>query len=59
MKKILIEGRHLGWQFGVWTSLINSYCGGYDLYRDGVYIGWFSTLKGSRMYAIKEECKED
>lgn len=58
MKKILIEGRLLGWEFGDWKALCNTWCGGYNLYRDDVHIGWFSTLKVARMYAIKEDYKD-
>lgn len=59
MTKIIVEGRLLGWSFGNWKALINGYCGGYDLYRDQNHIGWFSTLKVARMYAIKEDYKDN
>lgn len=58
MNKIIVEGRLLGWEFGDWKALINSYNGGYDLYRDMVYIGWYLTLKTARMYALKEDYKD-
>lgn len=54
MNKIIVEGRLLGWEFGGWKALINSYNGGYDLYRDMVRVGWFLTLKAARMYALTE-----
>ena len=59
MNKIIVEGRLLGWEFGDWKALINSYNGGYDLYRDMVDIGWFRALKTARMYAIKEDYKDN
>lgn len=59
MTKIVVEGRLLGWEFGDWQAIINSYIGGYDLYRDMVYIGWFPALKNARMYAIKEDYKDN
>ena len=59
MNKIIVEGRLLGWEFGDWKALINSYNGGYDLYRDMGYIGRFLTLKTARMYAIKEDYKDN
>lgn len=58
MTKIFVEGRFLGWQFGNWQALINSYNGGYDLYRDMVYIGWFLTLRNARRYAVKDDYKD-
>lgn len=59
MRKITVDGRLLGWEFGDWKALNNSLRGGYNLYRDGVHIGWFSTLKVARMYAVKEDCKDN
>lgn len=59
MNKITVEGRLMGWEFGDWKALINGYCGGYDLYRGMVHIGWFATLKVARMYAIKEDYKDN
>lgn len=59
MNKITVEGRLLGWEFGDWKALINSYNGGYDLYRDMAHIGWFLTLKAARMYAVKEDYKDN
>ena len=59
MKRLTIDGRGIGWEFGNWRALINSYIGGYDLYRDMVYIGWFLTLRTARMYAVKEDYKDN
>ena len=59
MNKITVEGRLLGWEFGDWRALNNSYIGGYDLYRGMVYIGWFQNLRTARMYAVKEDYKDN
>ena len=58
MKRLTINGRRIGWEFGNWRA-ITRVGGGYDLYRDMVHIGWFLTLRTARMYAVKEDYKDN